>query len=159
MKPDLAPPPAAAHRYRLDPAGELAYLKEIHGEAYDKLFAVLIGHFDVLQNRSQMLLSLIAICLTITGFSGPRIAESGIWARNLLAVGLTFVLSAALLLVMGPLRLRWGTQRRCATLEDSLIALIERRNSRTSKYHIASIVLVIGLAAYIGSLLTYILGL
>ncbi len=159
MKPALPPPPPATRSHRLDPAGELAYLKEIHGDAYDRLFAVLIGHFDVLQNRSQMLLGLIAICLTITGFSGPRIAESGIWARNLLAVGLTFVLSSGLLLVMGPLRLRWGTQRRRATLDESLVALIERRNSRTSKYHVASIVLVIGLAAYIGSLLTFILGL
>lgn len=143
---------------KLNPEQELAYLKEIHGDAHDKLFTVLISHFDVLQNRSQMLLSLIAICLTITGFSGPRIAASGQWAQTLLAVGLTFVLSAALLLLMGPLRLRWGTQRRMETLDASLVALIVRRNSRTQKYHVASIVLVIGLAAYIGSLLTYIVG-
>ncbi len=143
---------------KLNPVEELAYLKEIHGNAHDKLFTVLISHYDVLQNRSQMLLSLIAICLTITGFSGPSIAASGPWAQMLLAIGLTFVLSAALLLLMGPLRLRWGTQRRLDTLDASLIALIQRRNSRTRKYHVASIVLVIGLAAYIGSLLTFIVG-
>lgn len=143
----------------LSPQEELAYLKEVHGEDYSKLFAVLIAHFDVLQNRSQMLLSLIAICLTITGFSGPQIAASGLFSKMLLAFGLSFVLIAALILVMGPLQLRWGTQRRAESVEQSLIALIEVRNGRTRKYHVASVVLVAGLAGYMGSLLSYMLGL
>ncbi len=144
---------------RLNPKEELQYLKEIHGEGSSQLFSVLIGHFEVLQNRAQMLLGLIAICLTITGFSGPQIAQSGAAARSFLAFGLSFVLLAALILVMGPLQLRWGTQRRAETVDDSLVALIERRNIRTMKYHLASGVLVAGLTGYMGSLLTYILGL
>ncbi len=143
----------------LAPSEELAYLKEIHGEDSSRLFSVLIGHFEVLQSRAQMLLSLIAICLTITGFSGPQIAQSGPTAQTLLAVGLSFVLSAALLLVMGPLQLRWGTQRRAETVDESLVALIERRNGRTQRYHVASVVLVIGLSGYMGSLLTFMMGL
>ena len=143
----------------LTAAEELAFLKEVHGDNPSKLFAVLIGHFDVLQNRSQMLLGLIAICLTITGFSGPQIARSGPMAQTLLAVGLSFVLFAALFLVIGPLQLRWGTQRRAETVDESLQALIERRNSRTRKYHFASVLLVVGLVGYMGSLLTYMLGL
>ncbi len=143
----------------LAPSEELAYLKEIHGDDKSRLFSVLIGHFEVLQSRAQMLLSLIAICLTITGFSGPQIAQSGAAAQTLLGVGLSFVLSAALLLVMGPLQLRWGTQRRAESVDESLVALIERRNSRTKRYHIASVVLVIGLSGYMGSLLTFMMGL
>ncbi len=143
----------------LAPKEELEYLKEIHGEGYSRLFSVLIGHFEVLQNRAQMLLSLIAICLTITGFSGPQIAKSGVAAQSLLGFGLSFVLLAALILVMGPLQMRWGTQRRADTVDNSLVALIERRNARTRKYHVASVVLVVGLAGYMGSLLTFILGL
>lgn len=142
----------------LRPNEELAFLKEIHGESPGKLFGVLIGHFEVLQSRAQMLLSLIAICLTITGFSGPQIARSGVMAQSLLAMGLSFVLLAALILVMGPLQLRWGTQRRADTVEASLIGLIERRNIRTRKYHFASVVLVVGLSGYMGSLLTFMLG-
>ena len=143
----------------LAPSEELAYLKEIHGDDKSRLFSVLIGHLEVLQSRAQMLLSLIAICLTITGFSGPQIAQSGAAAQTLLGVGLSFVLSAALLLVMGPLQLRWGTQRRAESVDESLVALIERRNSRTKRYHIASVVLVIGLSGYMGSLLTFMMGL
>lgn len=143
---------------RLAPAEELDYLKEVHGDDQSRLFSILIGHFDVLQNRSQMLLSLIAICLTITGFSGPQIAQSGTGAKVMLALGLCFVLGAALVLVMGPLQLRWGTQRRADAVNDSLIGLIERRNARTRKYHVASAILVVGLSGYMGSLLFYLLG-
>jgi len=143
----------------LKPEEELDYLKEVHGDNYSKLFAVLIGHFDVLQSRAQMLLGLITICLTVTGFSGPSIAASGWIAKMLLAFGLSFVLLASFLLVMGPLQLRWGTQRRAATVPESLVALIEIRNRRTRRYHIASAILVVGLAGYMGSLLVYMLGL
>ncbi len=143
---------------KLKPAEELSYLREVHGDENAKLFSLLIGHFEVLQSRAQMLLSLIAICLTITGFSGPQIAASSVQARMLLAFGLSFVLLAALILVMGPLQLRWGTQRRADTVSLSLEALIERRNARTDRYHVASVVLVLGLSGYMGSLLTFLLG-
>jgi branched-subunit amino acid ABC-type transport system permease component len=143
----------------LKPEEELLYLKEIHGNDYSKLFSVLIGHFEVLQSRAQMLLGLIAICLTITGFSGPNIAASGAMAKWLLAFGLSFVLMASFILVMGPLQLRWGTQRRADSVDQSLVALINIRNRRTKRYHIASAVLVAGLSGYMGSLLSYMLGL
>jgi len=142
---------------KLSPADELAYLKEIHGNDYSKIFAVIIGHFDVLQSRAQMLLGLVAICLTITGFSGPQIARSSLNAKICLTFGLFGVLAAAIILVLGPLQLRWGTQRRAATVDESLIAQIAHRNKRTTKYHVASVVLVIGLAGYMGSLLAYML--
>ncbi len=139
---------------------ELIYLQEIHGSKnYPKIFEILIHQFQVLQNRAQLLLSLVAICLTVTGFSGPAIASSGIWAKCFIAGGLTLVLIASLILVMGPLQLRWGTQRRAETIELALTALIRIRNARSRKYHIASGVLVLGRSGYVGSLLVYMIGL
>ena len=139
---------------------EFAYLQEIHGdENYAKLFAVLVKHFDVLQSRAQLLLSLITICLTITGFSGPKIAESGTIAKVCIGYGLAFVLISALLLLLGPLQLRWGTQRRAGSIEDSLIHLIKKRNARSRKYHWASTFLIFGLTGYVGSVLGYLFSL
>lgn len=90
----------------LSPAEELEYLKTIYGENQaEKLFAQLTDSFNVIQNRAQMLLSLITITLTITGFSGPKIAESSLFARLSIAFGLAFVLLSALILMAGPLRL------------------------------------------------------
>lgn len=138
------------------PAEELDYLLQIHGEGnYSKVFDVIIKQFDVLQSRAQLLLGLITICLTITGFSGPKIAASGTFAKMSIALGLAFVLFSAVLILSGPLQLRWGTRRCADSLHASLVHLITRRNERTQKYHWASRLLVVGLTGYVGSVLGY----
>lgn len=140
----------------LDPREELAYLYEIHGAGnHAKLFSVLIQSFDVLQYRAQLLLSLVTICLTITGFSGPKIAASSFFSKICIAYGLTFVLMSALVLLTGPLQLRWGTQRRGECIADSLVAMIHLRNVRSRWYHVASVLLIIGLTGYVGSVVGY----
>lgn len=141
---------------RQTPEEEVDYLLRIHGaDNYSKVFDVLVKQFDVLQSRAQLLLGLITICLTITGFSGPKIAASGTFAKVSIVYGLAFVLASAVLILMGPLQLRWGTTRCAATLHDSVVHLIVRRNERTRKYHWASALLVAGLSGYVGSVLGY----
>lgn len=147
---------ATKRLYKQDPEEELQYLLEIHGEDnYSKVFDVLVKQFDVLQARAQLLLGLVTICLTITGFSGPRIAESSFFSKLSIVYGLIFVLASAVMILIGPLQLRWGTRRCADTIHDSLVLLIDRRNSRTSKYHLASAFLVIGLTGYVGSVIGF----
>jgi len=142
----------------LTPAEELEYLKSIYVENQaEKLFAQLTDSFNVIQNRAQMLLSLITITLTITGFSGAKIAESSLFARLSIAFGLGFVLLSALILMAGPLRLNWCTRSRSKSLDQSLIKLIEQRNFRTERYHQASIALVIGLIGYVSSVISFLI--
>jgi len=141
---------------RLKPQDELTYMLEIHGkDNYSKVFDVIIKQFDVLQGRAQLLLGLITICLAIAGFSGPNIAAASILSKFSVAYGLSFVLISALLILMGPLQLRWGTHRCADTMQDSLVHLIVRRNARTQKYHVASLFLVLGLTGYVGGLIAY----
>ncbi len=138
------------------PEQELGYLLEIHGEGnYSKVFDVLVKQFDVLQSRAQLLLGLVTITLTITGFSGPKIAASSAFSRISIAYGLAFILIAAVLILMGPLQLRWGTRRCKETIHESLVHLIVRRNERTKKYHLASFLLVLGLTGYVGSVIGF----
>jgi len=142
----------------LTPVEELAFLKEIYGgTAYDVLVASLRDSFNVLQARAQLLLSLIAICLTITGFSGRQIAASGILARLLIGAGVLAVLIAAVILFTVPLLVQWMTAFRAETLDATLIQLIERRNQRTARYHTAVIYLLIGLTGYVLSLVAFLL--
>ncbi len=140
------------------PEEELGYLLEIHGDDnYSKVFDVLVKQFDVLQSRAQLLLGLMTISLTITGFSGPKIAASSTFSRVSIAYGLAFILVSAVLILMGPLQLRWGTRRCKETIQDSLVHLIVRRNERTTKYHLASFFLIVGLTGYVGSVIGYLL--
>ena len=142
----------------LSPPEELEHLKEIYGpEEHDRLYEVLTDSFNVLQNRAQMLLSLITITLTITGFSGPSIAASGLLARIAIAFGLVLVLASALILITGPLRLNWCTNWKSSTMDRSLIKLIHQRNFRTRRYHLASLTLVLGMIGYVTSVVSFLI--
>ncbi|MBC8505706.1 MAG: hypothetical protein ISR58_18960 [Anaerolineales bacterium] len=143
---------------RLAPSDELDHLKAIYGkDKPDRLYGVLTDSFNVLQNRAQMLLSLVTITLTITGFSGPKIAESSPLARFSIAFGLAFVLLSALIMISGPLRLSWCTRTRAGDIDQSIIKLIDQRNFRTKRYIRASLFLVIGLTGYVFSVISFLI--
>jgi hypothetical protein len=144
---------------KLQPEEEVDYLFEIHGgSAPARLLDAATSSYDVLQSRSQMLLSLVAVILTIAGFSGPTIARSSFLSQCGVAVGLAFVLLAAVVVLFGPLQLRWATQWKADTLRDSLIVLVRRRNSRTCAYHVAFILLTVGLACYVMATVAFLFG-
>lgn len=141
---------------KLRPEEELEFLKEIHSHAeYAKLFGALRESFSLLQTRAQMLLGLATICLTITGFSGPRMAASNGYSRFFIGFGLTFVLLSVMALVAGPLRLRWMTAWKAEDAEQTLLLHLEQRNLRTKYYRIAMYLLLVGLTGYLLSLIFY----
>lgn len=132
--------------------------KELRMEAPVDLMNRIVGHFTALQTRSGLMLSLVTICLTISGFSGHRIAAVGIFPALLLSSGLFLVLCAAAILFRGPLQLRWATQHACDEgLDATLIAMLKLRNFRTRRYHLAGFVLFVGLSCYMGSLILFVL--
>ena len=142
--------------YPQTPEEELGYLLEIHGkDNFSKVFDVLVKQFDVLQSRAQLLLGLVTISLTITGFSGPKIAASSLFSKVSISYGLAFILVSAVLILMGPLQLRWGSRRCKETIRESMVHLIVRRNERTKKYHLASALLIVGLTGYVGSVIGF----
>lgn len=143
---------------KFTPIEELNHLYEIFGRGnHAALFQLLTDTLNVLHNRSQMLLSLVAICLTITGFSGPAIAATGPVERIFLGFGLVFVLLSALIILVGPLQIRWATEERAASLDEALVRLIGRRNQRTQRYHAASVCLILGLSGYVIAVLAFLL--
>ena len=114
-------------------------------------------HFDVLQVRSQLLLTLSTLALTITGFSGPKIAQTNLFARYSMAVGIVFVLSSVVILLLGGLRIRWTTQFLGDDPLETLVRIVRYRNMKTRLYFIELGLLVIGLSAYVASVVTYLL--
>lgn len=74
----------------------------------------------VLVLRTQVVLSLSGIVITVTGFSGRAIAETSLLARICIISGLFLVLFAAAVGVGGVLRLKWLTQ----TIQDDILATL-----------------------------------
>lgn len=143
---------------KLTPRDELDFLRQIYGhDALPTIFGVVRDSFAVLQTRGQLLLGLITICLTITGFSGHRIASSGVLPKVFVLLGVLSVLASALLILCGPLQVRWMTQSREDTIDETLVRLIERRNRRTRLYHAAVVCLLVGLTGYVLSFAAHLL--
>ncbi|QHI70610.1 hypothetical protein [Tichowtungia aerotolerans] len=139
----------------LDAKEELEFLEEIHGGDLSKVFGYLRESFTLLQTRSQMLLGLATICLTITGFSGPRMAAASPYSRVFIGAGLCFVLFSVVCMVCGPLNLRWITAWKGEDVRSTLVAHLNRRNFKTWLYKTAMVLLLAGLTCYLGSVLCY----
>jgi hypothetical protein len=116
---------------------------------------LLADQFQVIQGRSQLLLSLSALVLTITGFSGPKIAATNLLARILLGSGILIVLIATATTLIQSLKIRWITQIQGATRQETLELIIRNRNRKTEAFQHALIILVIGLTCYVGSILVF----
>jgi hypothetical protein len=132
---------------------EARHLLQLYGNDLTRCLEVLTSQFGVLQTRTQLLLTLATLTLTITGFSGPRIAASGAVARWGLVLGLAIVLVSVVLILVGSLRIRWMTQ--LVVDEASLATAIAYRDRKTRLYQSQLALLVVGLAAYVGAVISY----
>ena len=70
-----------------------------------KAYAIVESQLSVLVIRTQVMLSLSGIVVTVTGFSGRTIAQTSETARALIAAGIITVLCAAAIAIMGVLML------------------------------------------------------
>ncbi|MDX2015758.1 MAG: hypothetical protein SFW67_36525 [Myxococcaceae bacterium] len=122
----------------------LALTKDDPREAY----GVVERQLSVLVLRTQVMLSLSGIVITVTGFSGRAIAQTNDLARVLVSAGILIVLAAAATGIGGVLRLRWLTQELTDDTRETLTRMLEIRDTK-SRFLSASLVLfLVGFACY-----------
>jgi len=112
--------------------------------AFEKVEAQLA----VLVLRTQVMLSLSGIVITVTGFSGRAIAETSPLARLCIVGGLFLVLGAAAFAVWGVLRLKWLTQALSADTLETLRTAIAMRNRKSSFLRTALALFIAGFTLY-----------
>jgi hypothetical protein len=102
----------------------------------------------VLVLRTQVMLSLSGIVVTVTGFSGRAIAQTSHLARGSVAAGILVVLASAAVAISGVLRLQWLT----GTIEDDPVAMlmrgIEIRDAKSRFLRLALVLFICGFALY-----------
>jgi hypothetical protein len=108
-----------------------------HRAAYD----LIERQLAVLVLRTQVLLSLSGIVITVTGFSGRQIALTNDVARFSIAGGIVLVLCAALTAIGGVLRLRWLTQTALADDVGTTVARGLALRDRKSRWLTAAMLL------------------
>jgi hypothetical protein len=107
-----------------------------------KAFDIVERQLSVLVLRTQVMLSLSGIVVTVTGFSGRAIAETSQVARAAIAAGILIVLAAAAVAISGVLRLSWLTK----TIHDDPLEMLMRAitvRDQKAKYLSASLVLFV----------------
>lgn len=142
---------------KLTPAQEVERLMDLYKGDRARILDEVRDAFNVLQGRAQLLISLVTICLTIAGFSGPNIAASGTPAKIGVSVGLSLVIASAVVTLLGPLQMRWATQWSAGSIDDTLVNLVALRNKRTALYHVALGLLCFGLSGYVAATVSYML--
>jgi hypothetical protein len=152
IEPKKLPPPS-----EVTPQEEADHLLALFGGELARCIEFIRHQFDVIQARSHLLLTLGTLALTITGFSGAKIAQTGLFARYSMAFGIVFVLSALIILLLGGLRIRWTTQIIGNDPQETLSRIIRYRNQKTRLYFVELTLLVIGLTSYVASVVSYLM--
>jgi len=118
---------------------------------------VLTIQFTVIQARTQMVLTLATIILSVLGFSGPRIAGSGLFAREAMIIGLLCVLGGVVTALISSLRIYWLTQFLETDAVERLSAMISYRNRKTRLFVLELAMVVCGLSCFVAALIAYLL--
>jgi hypothetical protein len=113
-----------------------------------RAFEIVERQLAVLVLRTQVMLSLSGIVITVTGFSGRAIAQTGALARYSIATGIFVVLAAAAVAIGGVLRLRWLTQEVTDDVRQTLVRAIEIRDRKSRFLSLALTLFIVGFGLY-----------
>jgi hypothetical protein len=122
-------------------------LKLAEGNAA-RAFEIVDKQLSVLVLRTQVMLSLSGIVITVTGFSGREIARTSEAARVLVSAGILVVLASAAVAIGGVLRLRWLTQEITDDIEETLAGMLKIRDAKSRFLSAALVTFVVGFACY-----------
>ncbi|MBE2253934.1 MAG: hypothetical protein IAE78_30680 [Myxococcus sp.] len=114
----------------------------------ERAFALVERQLSVLVLRTQVMLSLSGIVITVTGFSGRAIAQTNELARVLVSAGIVIVLAAAVTAIGGVLRLRWLTQELTDDLTQTLTRMLEIRDAKSRFLTVALLLFIVGFSCY-----------
>ena len=113
-----------------------------------RAFELVERQLSALVLRTQVMLSLCGIVVTVTGFSGRAIAATSELARVSIAAGILVVLAAAVVAIAGVLRLRWLTQDIVGDPLRTIEKGLEVRDRKSAHLGAALVLFVVGFALY-----------
>ncbi len=145
-------PPIELPRPARDRDEEARHVLALYDRDPARILARIEDQLAILAARTQTLLSLAAVTITVTGFSGTAIARSGPAAAYLLVGGLVCVVVGAAIGIRGILTVRWTTSFAPCSLESALVGALELRDRKTRAFGTALRLLVVGLSLYVASI-------
>jgi hypothetical protein len=114
-----------------------------------RAFELVQQQLSVLVLRSQVLLSLSGIVITVTGFSGRAIAETSELARLSIVAGIAVVLAGGAVIVAGVLRVSWATEKIVDDPVETVAGAIRVRDRKSRFLAAGAILFTTGFALYV----------
>ena len=114
-----------------------------------RAFEMVHSQLAVLVVRSQVLLSLSGIVITVTGFSGRAIAETSRLAQTSIIAGIAAVLFGGLVIVAGVLRVAWATERIVEDPLETVAGAIRVRDRKSGYLGVGAVLFSAGFALYV----------
>lgn len=127
---------------------EINSMFRLFGDDIEKLIHIYERQMDVLQSRAQILMSLAGVVLTITGFSGRRIAGTSFFAQFFVISGLAIVLLSAIWTWKKVLGIKWLTTDLEGENDEILARIIIKRDLKTRAYNTGGSILCTGFVVY-----------
>ena len=132
----------------MTPTQEAQRLLQLHNQNPAAVLEVLERQLNTLNGRSDILMSVAGIVITVTGFSGRLIAATSLAAQVFIVAGLVAVVASVAWVLFKVSRIRWLTSEFEGEPEAALAKIIERRNQRTRAFVAGGSILCAGVAMY-----------
>ena len=116
-----------------------------------QLVTYLASQLATVKTYAQILIGLCGLTITVTGFSGAHMIKSGSIAALTMVAGIALVLIGLLMSLRTVTRLRWVSQELRDDLRETVVVIIERRNSQQRVLAIAAGFVAGGLACYLAA--------
>lgn len=129
-------------------AEEIDRILKLTNSDTERAFGLVERQLSVLVLRTQVMLSLSGIVITVTGFSGRAIAQTNEVARTLVSAGILIVLAAAATAIGGVLRLKWLTQELGEDLHKTLDRMLQVRDEKSRFLSAALVLFIVGFSCY-----------
>ncbi len=127
---------------------EAARILKLARDDHFQALQVIERQLGVVVLRTQVLLSLCGIVITVTGFSGRAIAQTSFLARLSISAGIFVVLAAAAVSIVGVLRLKWLTQVVTDDPQSTIENAIAVRNQKSRYLAVSQLLFVAGFLLY-----------
>jgi hypothetical protein len=114
-----------------------------------ELLRFLADQLGVMRTQAQLLLGMCGLAITVTGFSGSHMIQTGPLSAWSMVAGIALILVGAVLVLRVLLRVRWVTQELSHDLATMAARVIRHRDRQQRRLGVAGVIVALGLGAYL----------
>ncbi|MEZ4403196.1 MAG: hypothetical protein R3B06_24440 [Kofleriaceae bacterium] len=135
----------------MDVREEARRLHAMFGDQPAQLLQYLAGQMATVKTYAQVIIGLCGLTITVTGFSGAHMIQSGSLAAALMVAGIALVMVGLVMCIRTITLLRWVSQDLSDDMLTTAAVIIARRNHHQRLVSVGAMFVAAGLACYLAA--------